>query len=521
MSRNAQIGKITRRRLLQASAVSALSLSFPGMSGCVSSLPNYQRMNVPSGKPLALISGNVVDVVSGSVLQNKVIIIRQGTIEALTDRVPEPQDAFEIIDLKHQYVIPGLIDAHCHSTLTSQASLHLSGFPLLLRQLKRNYIQQLAHGVTTIRDVGAMPKLLQDGLKMIERGEIIGPRVVYCNAFTNIYGGHPDIAPRDISVFSDITLSFTGNPSLWFQDTTSLKKGMEQNLAGGASFIKLTLDRKSLLCGRGDIPIYTDEHLRIIMDFAQKHQLPVAGHIHTKFGFDRALQYGISSMEHTIADTELSDRDLQIMTKKNVAIVPTMIIAQMLAAEEAYDQLPSQYVTDFITGEQTVRRAYLNANLENDIEPDIHRANVASLENYKRYGCEQLFAKSKFAARPEIYFDMLLHGPKNLLKMKQAGVLIGCGTDSGVPFIYHGSLWREMEMLGRIGFTPQEVLQCATVNNAKILKMSDKIGTLEKGKAADMAVLKDNPLEKIEACRAPRLVIRDGQIYDVSKKDGI
>jgi imidazolonepropionase-like amidohydrolase len=104
------------------------------------------------------------------------------------------------------------------------------------------------------------------------------------------------------------------------------------------------------------------------------------------------------------------------------------------------------------------------------------------------------------------------------LKMKQAGIVIGCGTDSGVPLIYHGVLWREMEMLGRIGLSNKEVLQCATINNARIIRMADKIGKIEKGKFADMVALKENPLIKIEACRVSQIVIKEGRIYDVAKK---
>lgn len=518
MSKKNEISKITRRQLLQASAVSALYLSFPAISGCASAPPRYNRVNADDGKPLALTRCNVIDVVSGEVLRDKVLIIRQGVIEALTDHLPEPQNGLTVVDLENQYVIPGLIDAHCHTTLASQSSLNISEFSSMQRQFKRNYIQQLAHGVTTVRDMGAMPKMLQSGLKMIAEGDIIGPRVVYCNAFTNIYGGHPDIEPKDISVFFNLIIPFIGNSNLWFQDIPALEAGMQKNIAGGASFIKLSMDQKSLLCGRGQIPTYTDEHLRIIMAFAEKHHLPTAGHIHSKFGFDRALQYGISSMEHTIADADLTDREAQEMAKKNIAIVPTMIIAQMLAAEEAYDQLPPQYQTDFIARELAIRRQYLNARRDDDVEPSIHQDNMASLKNYQKYGCEQLYSKGKFHARPDIYFDILLKGPGNLLKMKQAGVVIGCGTDSGVPFVYHGTLWREMEMMGRIGFTPKEILQCATMNNARILRLADKIGTIEKGKFADMVVLKENPLEKIEACRTPRLVIKEGRIYDVTKK---
>jgi imidazolonepropionase-like amidohydrolase len=290
--------------------------------------------------------------------------------------------------------------------------------------------------------MGALPKILHDNLKMIERGDMAGPRVVYCNAFTNIYGGHPDIEPADISIFSGITMAFTGNTNLWFKDIPELKEKMKLNVAGGASFIKLTMDKKSVMCGKGEIPAYTDEHLRVIMEFAQKHNLPTAGHIHTKYGFDRALQYGISSMEHAIADAELTDQEVIQMAKKNIAIVPTMIIAQMLAAEEAYDELPRQFQNDFIVSEMDVRRQYLNSSQDDYIEPSIHKKNVSSLNNYKKYGCENLYKNGKFQARPEIYFNVLLRGPKNLSKMKQAGVSIGCGTDSGVPLMYHGTLWR-------------------------------------------------------------------------------
>jgi imidazolonepropionase-like amidohydrolase len=190
----------------------------------------------------------------------------------------------------------------------------------------------------------------------------------------------------------------------------------------------------------------------------------------------------------------------------------------MLAAEEAYDELPKQFQNDFIINEMDIRRQYLNSSHDDYVEPSIHKNNVSSLKNYKKYGCNNLYKNGKFQAQPEIYFNVLLRGPKNTLKMKQAGVNIGCGTDSGVPLMYHGSLWREMEMLGRIGFSNKEVLQCATINNAMILRMADKIGTIEKGKFADMVAFKENPLIKIEACRAPQVVIKGGRVYDVAKK---
>ena len=502
---------------MQVTATSALCLALPNISGC-SSLPRYTALTAGDDQALELINCNVIDVVEGVVHRSKTITIRRGVIETISDKIPLPQEGSLIVDLKNQYLIPGLIDAHCHSTLSSEAQFDPFGVLTTMGQIKRNYTEQLAHGVTTIRDMGALPKMLHYNLEAIERGEMAGPRVVYCNAFTNVFGGHPDIDPADISIFSGITMAITGNSNLWFKDIPELKEKVKLNVADGASFIKLTMDKKSVMCGRGDIPAYTDEHLRVIMEFAQKHNLPTAGHIHTKYGFDRALQYGIHSMEHAIADAELTDQEIMEMAKKNIAIVPTMIIAQMLSSEEAYDELPGQFQNDFIVSEMDIRRQYLDSSQDDYIEPSIHKKNVSSLNNYKKYGCENLYKNGKFLARPEIYFNVLLRGPKNISKMKQAGIIIGCGTDSGVPLMYHGALWREMEMLSRIGFSNKEVLQCATINNARIIRMADKIGTIEKGKFADMVVLKENPLIKIEACRVPQIVIKEGHIYDVAKK---
>jgi imidazolonepropionase-like amidohydrolase len=507
---------MTRRNMLQLAAASAILFSLPAMTGCTS-LPKHKLICAGNGKALTLIHCNVIDVIQGRVNHDQTIQIENGVIASISDRLPEPREESLVVDMKNQYLIPGLIDAHCHSTLSSEAEFNPFGVSTMLRQIRRNYVQQLAHGVTTIRDMGALPKLLHKHLEMIEKGELSGPRVVYCNAFTNVHGGHPDINPADISMFSGIATAFAGNPSLWFKDIPELEAKMKESIENGASFIKLTLDNRSLLCGKGEIPVYSEEQLAFIFAFARKNNLPVAGHIHTKFGFDRALQYGINSMEHSVADALLTDREIAEMAGKNIAIVPTMVIAQMHAAEEAFDMVPELYRNSFVYNELSIRRQMLNSSPDDYVEPVIHKRNIEALQYYQKYGCGNLYKKGKFLARPDLYFNILLHGPQNLLRMKEAGIVIGCGTDAGIPLVYHGMLWREMEMLTRIGFSNQEALRCATINNAKILRMEDKIGTIEKGKLADMVVLKENPFAVIEACRTPQMVIKGGRIHDVSK----
>ena len=508
--------EMTRRQLMQATATSVLFLGMPNITGC-SSLPKYQPAATADGKALYLTHCNIVDVTDGEIHRDQTIVVRNGLIETISNQIPFAREGDMIIDLKDRFIIPGLIDAHCHATLPGESAISPLDVLTIMNQQKRNYIQQIKHGVTTIRDMGAMPKLLHDHITQIEKGKLIGPRVVYCNSFTNIYGGHPDIDPSKVSIFSPVVLAFTGDTNLWFKDTSDLEEKMRKNSAFGASFIKLTMDKKSVLCGKGEIPSYSDEHLKLIFDFAQKNNLATAGHIHTKFGFDRAVQFGISSVEHSIGDAILTEKDVTAMAKKNISIVPTMVVAQILAAPEIYDELPIKYRSDFIDREMTIRREYINSSLEDYIETSIHKNNIAHLNECRKYGCANFYKKGKFMANPEVYFNILLAGPQNLMAMKEAGILIGCGTDSGVPFSYHGSLWREMELLGRIGFSNPEILRCATINNAKIIGMADKIGTVTQGKYADLTVLKENPLENIKACRNPQVVIKEGKVYDVSK----
>ena len=508
--------KMTRRQLLQTAAASAFVMGTPNITGCTH-IPSYHPSGSANGKALYLIHSDVVDVAHGVILHDRTIVVRNGYIEAITNQLPSMREGDMLLDLRNKFVIPGLIDAHCHATMPGESAFNPSGVLTTMNQLKRNYVQQIKHGVTTVRDMGAMPKVLHDFIAQIEKGELTGPRVVYCNSFTNVYRGHPSIDPADVSIFLPMGKPLTGDMNLWFKDTEELAEKMRENSSRGATFIKLTMDKKSCLAGKSEIPVYADEHLNMIFDFAQKNNLATSGHVHTKFGFDRALQYGIGSMEHSIADAVLTEKDVSAMAKKKIAIVPTMIIGQMLAAPEAYDELPQKYRTDFIDREMKIRREYINSSLEDYTEISIHERNIAYLKTYRKYGLENLYQKGKYMANPGIYFNIMLVGPGNLMAMKDQGILIGCGTDAGVPLSYHGTLWREMEMLGRIGFSNSEILQCATINNARIIGMADKIGSVEVGKYADLTILQENPLKKIETCRIPQMVVKNGEIYDVGK----
>jgi imidazolonepropionase-like amidohydrolase len=103
---------------------------------------------------------------------------------------------------------------------------------------------------------------------------------------------------------------------------------------------------------------------------------------------------------------------------------------------------------------------------------------------------------------------------ENVRLLNEAGVLLLAGTDVGVPFQVPGiGLHVELERLVEAGLTPLKALQTATLNPARVLEMADSLGTIERGKLADLVLLDANPLEDIRNTQKVRAVVADGRLY--------
>ena len=97
----------------------------------------------------------------------------------------------------------------------------------------------------------------------------------------------------------------------------------------------------------------------------------------------------------------------------------------------------------------------------------------------------------------------------------RAGIALAMGTDSGVPFTHHGSNLDELVHLFAMGLSPQEAIRVATLDSARLLKLEDRIGSLDEGKIADLVIIEGNPLDDIAVVRSPeniRCVVLNGRI---------
>jgi len=501
---------LNRRQFLKYMLAAASTSSMPNILGC--SVFSNQIPNINTKRPFILKNANIIDVINGKVLEKHSIKMINGRILSIIPPGEALDSSIKSMDLKNKYVCPGLIDAHCHVTMTSVYSFNLIEGWRHLRQQEANLRLCIESGVTTIRDVGAMQWILEWYIDRIKNEWIIGPRVIYANSMLNIKGGHPEVNPTDINILANAVEPFIGLPNIGFSSTEQLKKILKKN-SRNASFIKLTVDPTSIFCKENNIiPVYTDEHLKIIFDFAEKKSLPIVCHNMDKEAFDRMIQYPIHSLEHVVSDTFLSDKEIKNFSEKGIAVVPTLTVGQSFVSNEMFDVIPEIYQTDLIENEIKVRNHYLNNEAQKHIDAKLHSTNMNMMSYYKTVGCQEMWKQKIFMSNPDKTFGMLKYGVENLKKLKDAGVLIGVGMDAGMPFCYFGSIYRELELLSRIGFTNHEIIKAATYNNAKILKMDSDIGVISPGKIADMVIYDHNPLDDISVCRKPQMVFKEGKV---------
>jgi imidazolonepropionase-like amidohydrolase len=349
--------------------------------------------------------------------------------------------------------MPGLIDMHVHLEGETNKDQALQRFTMNKADVAfKSTIfakKTLMAGFTTVRDLGGSG--VNTSLRnAVNQGIIVGPRIFSAGKSIASTGGHAD----PTNGFREDMMGDPGPKEGVINSAEEARQAVRQRYKDGSDLIKITATGGVLSIAKdGSGPQFTAEELAAIVETAKDYGFHTAAHAHGAEGMKRAVEAGITTIEH---GTKMTEEVMDLMIKKGTYYVPT-ISAGKFVAEKAKE---AGYYHPLV-----VPKAL-------EIGPQI----------------QQTFAKAY-----------------------KKGVKIAFGTDAGV--FPHGDNGKEFTYMVEAGMPALEAIKSATVVAAGVLGMSEKIGTIDVGKLADIVGTDENPLQNIKTMEKVSFVMKDGVVY--------
>jgi imidazolonepropionase-like amidohydrolase len=412
----------------------------------------------PSAAIVALKAARMFDGKSKSLITNAVVIVQANKIVDVGSNLTIPNDA-KVIDLGDATLSPGFIDAHTH--LTSDYSGNYN--ERRLRNLDLNVSEQaikstinarvtVEAGFTTVRDVGSRFEASPEFVDVALRNSINKGVVV---------GPRMLVATKGIGAtgghfdptggFRDML--FGREPS--YEDgivdsPDEVRKAVRFEVKNGADVIKAAVSGGVLsLADEVDTPQLTSAEIVALVDESHRLRKKVAVHCHGDQAAKEAIQAGVDSIEH---GSFMKPETLTLMKQKGTFLTPTLLASEWI------------------------------------------------MQNMKNYPpVLQAKARAAYDARSEMF--------RNAIKM---GIKISFGTDAAV--FPHGQNAKEFKLMVDLGMQPIDALKSATANDAELLGIAQKTGTLEKGKLADIIAMPGDPTADITATEHVWFVMKEGKI---------
>ena len=410
-------------------------------------------------------NANVFNGVDNNLIKNVSILIEDNLITQIGE--VDTTLADEIIDAQGGTVMPGLIDAHVHITLSAPFNVidTMTREEVAIRSAKISE-EMLMRGFTTIRDVAGNTLGLK---KSIDNGYATGPRILPSMAAISQTCGHSDYRQNQAQE----------RLANGHEDSPMMKQGAMKVADGRSEVLKAV--REQLFMGASQIKImagggasstfdpldtlqFTSDEMEAAVQAASDYGTYVAAHIHTSDAMRRAAEAGVMSFEHaTIMDDDIAE----IIKEKGIWVIPSYFTASLIAERKI--PLPN---------EETYRKT-----------ERVGKAMFKSAELIKKYDIQN----------------------------------IAFGTDCVGETNVHATQLNEFGAIEQV-FDTITALRMATSNCGRLFEMSTyqhpyqegKLGQIVEGAYADLLIIDGNPLEGV-ACVAntetQKLIMKDGKVY--------
>mgnify|MGYP000090651239 CR=1 FL=1 len=409
--------------------------------------------NYLPGQLTYLHCGNLIDCTNDQVQGKSTIIVEGTTIkEVQSGWAKAPADA-TVVDLKAQTVMPGWTDMHVHIEGESSPARYREQFTLNKADVALRatvYTKRtLMAGFTGVRDLGG------SGVNVslrnaINQGFVEGPRIYTAEKAIGTTGGHADPT-------NGVREDLKGDPGPAegvVNSAEDARKAVRQRYKNGADCIKITATGGVLSVAKdGQGPQFRMEELEAIVATAKDYGMHTAAHAHGAEGMKRAVVAGITTIEH---GTFMTEEVMDLMIENETYYVPTIS-----------------------AGNFVVEKAKIKGYFPKIIVP------------------------KALSVGPQIN--------ETFAKAYRRGVPIAFGTDTGVS--PHGENAKEFILMVKAGMKPMDAILSATVVPAKILGTSDRLGTIEGGKLADIIATNGNPIEDISVVTDVSFVMKNGKIF--------
>ncbi len=436
----------------------------------------------------------VIDVIKHKLVPDQTIVFDNDVITNIqsSKKVKIPPGT-NVIDGTGKFLMPGMTDSHVHffqsgGLYTRPDGLDLRKYHPYEKEIEwvhnnmedflRRYVKC---GITSVIDVGSTFNFLQQRDSFQDKH--YAPRIFMTGPLLTSY---------EPPVFRNLNKD---EPFILAKTIEDGVKGVDEELPYHPDFIKIwyivnDANKDSLEASAKRFqPI-----AKAIIDEAHKHNLKVAVHATQRITAQLAVESGCDYLVHGIEDEPVSDDFIKLLKTKNVIDCPTLIV------EDGYFKTFGQ------------NEDYSAYDLENS-----NPTAIGSIEDLKHLPDQKFISiyKSRFNSAPvmqRLHKDDSIR-MANLKKMANAGITIVAGTDAGNIGTQHAtSFFDELLAMKQGGLTNWQIIESATINPTKFLNKQDSLGSITKGKQADMILLNANPVDDLNNLTKISLVINKGHV---------